>query len=104
MHQKNGEEKQQWMDSVQKNSSSVQEKQPYLRRSQETSKTNNIEGEWNQDRYNNPIGCSLSPVYNQYMFLEGGSQETFSAPRPTLSMNNYDQTSMRQTAKNSQRL
>ena len=83
MHQKNGEEEQKWMESIQKNSSFVQEKQPYFQRSQETSKTNNnIEGEWGHDRYNNPMGCSLLPVYDQDMFLKERSQETFSAPKP----------------------
>jgi hypothetical protein len=103
MHQKNGEE-QKWMESIQKNSSSVQEKQPYFQQSQETSKTNNIESEWGHDRYNNPMGCSLLPVYDQYMLLKERSQESFSAPRPTLSMDNHNRTSTRKEASNNKRL
>src|ERR1043165_1713446 len=104
MHQKNGEEEQKWMESIQKNSSSLQEKQPYFQRSQETSKTNNIEGEWGHDCYNNPMGCSPLPVYDQHMFLKGRSQETFSAPRPTLSMDNHNGTTSRKATSKSQRL
>src|SRR5437763_7825779 len=59
MHQNNSEEEQNWMESIRQNSSSVQEKQPYFRQSQYTSRTNNIEGEWGHDHYSNPNGCSL---------------------------------------------
>ncbi|CAI2178955.1 6135_t:CDS:2 [Funneliformis geosporum] len=104
VHQKNGEEEQQWMDSVQKNSSSVQEKQPYFQQSPKTSKTNKIEGEWGHDRYNNSMGCSMLPVYDQYMFLKERSQGTFSAPKPTLSMDNHVRTNTRKEASNNKRL
>jgi hypothetical protein len=104
VHQKNGEEEQKWMESIQKNSSSVQEKQPYFQRSPKTSKTNKIEGEWGHDRYNNSMGCSMLPVYDQYMFLKERSQEPFSAPRSTLSMDNDNRTSMQKSANNNQHL
>ncbi|CAI2171456.1 12624_t:CDS:2 [Funneliformis geosporum] len=103
VHQKNGEE-QKWVESIQKNSSSIQEKQPYFQRSQEMSKTNDIEGEWGHDHYNNPMGCSLLPVHDQYIFLKERSQETFSAPKSSLSMDDYNRTSTRKPASNSQHL
>src|SRR5205809_7657949 len=79
------------MDSIQENSSSVQERQPYFQQSRWTSRTNNIESEWGQDLHSNPIGCSLLPVHDQFKLPKEEknkekSQETaeitFSVPRP----------------------
>ena len=105
------------MESIQQNSSSVQEKQPYFRQSQYTSRTNNIEGEWGHDHYSNPNGCSLLLVHDQFKLPKENSKEknkeksqeisetgeiTFSAPRPNLSMDSYNGTKSPKTTKNSQ--
>src|SRR5205085_613286 len=97
VHRKNGGEKQKWMESIQRNSSSIQDRQNYFQSQQSkwTPKTNNIEGEWGHGRYSNPIGCSLSFMHDQFMFLKedeisGIGGFTLSAPRPNLSMDKYN--------------
>ncbi|GBC04230.1 hypothetical protein RclHR1_05580015 [Rhizophagus clarus] len=50
------------------------------------------------------MGCSLLPVYDQYMFLKERSQGTVSAPEPTLSMDNDNRTRTLKLANNNQHL
>ncbi|GES83309.1 hypothetical protein GLOIN_2v1673015 [Rhizophagus clarus] len=123
VHRKNGGEEQKGMESIQRNSSSVQKKKTYFQQSRYTSKTNNIEGDWGHDLHSNPIRCSLLPVHDQFKLSEENSKEknneknnqrshgilesseiTFSTPRPNLSMDNYDGTKSQKTTKNNQHL
>ncbi|CAI2195821.1 17277_t:CDS:2, partial [Funneliformis geosporum] len=64
-HRGNGEKEQKGTNSIQQNSSSVQGQQQNFQRSRETSKTNNIEGEWSLDHCSNPIRRSLLLVHDQ---------------------------------------
>src|SRR2546430_123221 len=116
---KNGKEEQKGMESMQQHSSFVQEKQqPYFQQSQWTPRTNNIESEWGHDHYSSPTGCCLLLVHDQFKLPKENSKEknkeksqgisetgeiTFSAPRPNLSMDNYDG-NMQIITNNSQRL
>ncbi|RIA95257.1 hypothetical protein C1645_816991 [Glomus cerebriforme] len=105
--------------SIQPNSSSIQGRQQYFQRSQSqlTSKPSNIEGKWGQDRYNNPMGCSLLPVHDQFpkdnstendkeklQEISETSEKTFSAPRSNLLMDNYHGARSQMSAKNNQHL
>jgi hypothetical protein len=113
VHQKNGEEEQKGMESIQQNSS-VQVKPSYFQQSQGTSRTNNIEGEWVQYRHSNPIGCSLLPVHDQFKLpkeeknkeksqkISKTSKVDFSAPKPNLSMDINDGTRSQQATIHSQ--
>src|SRR4051794_19844523 len=49
------------------------------------------------------MGCFLLSVHDQYMFLKERSQENFSAPRPNLSMDNYNGTQLPKATIHSQR-
>ncbi|CAG8456955.1 13942_t:CDS:2 [Funneliformis mosseae] len=73
-HRGNGEKEQKGTNSIQQNSSSVQGQQQNFQRSGETSKTNNIEGEWSLDHFEimneKAENCQVLQIFGDAKSLE----------------------------------